>query len=192
MKPELILFLCLQWNFPACCAVIKLAPALATGNTVVLKPAEQTPLSAIHIAALCKEVTHNSVFNSEKYRIWYEYPVSKVLRCYHFFQAGFPSGVVNIVPGYGPTAGAALSEHMDVDKVAFTGSTEVRIYFLTISCNMSSKMYRRTIHYLWVLRNIRKIYIDGSSEKESIPLILGQDFSWRWYEVGSFCQYFGW
>ena len=65
MKPELILFLCLQWNFPACCAVIKLAPALATGNTVVLKPAEQTPLSAIHIAALCKEVTHNSVLNSE-------------------------------------------------------------------------------------------------------------------------------
>ena len=142
MKPELILFLCLQWNFPACCAVIKLAPALATGNTVVLKPAEQTPLSAIHIAALCKEVTHNSVFNSEKYRIWYEYPVSKVLRCYHFFQAGFPPGVVNIVPGYGPTAGAALSEHMDVDKVAFTGSTEVRIYFLTTSCNMSSKIRR--------------------------------------------------
>jgi len=72
----------------------KLAPALAMGNTVVLKPAEQTPLTALYVASLIKE-------------------------------AGFPPGVVNIVPGYGETAGAAISHHPHVDKVAFTGSTEV-------------------------------------------------------------------
>ena len=72
----------------------KLGPALATGNTVVMKPAEQTPLTALYVADLIKE-------------------------------AGFPAGVVNIVPGYGPTAGAAIASHKDVDKVAFTGSTEV-------------------------------------------------------------------
>ncbi|GAC56510.1 putative aldehyde dehydrogenase [Gordonia hirsuta DSM 44140 = NBRC 16056] len=81
------------WNFPILMATWKLAPALAAGNTVILKPAEQTPLSAL----LLGEV---------------------------FEEAGFPPGVVNIVPGFGD-AGAALSAHMDVDKVAFTGSTEV-------------------------------------------------------------------
>src|SRR6266852_6166959 len=72
----------------------KLAPALASGCTVVLKPAEQTPLSALRLGELIME-------------------------------AGFPDGVVNIVPGYGETAGAALAAHPDVDKIAFTGSTEV-------------------------------------------------------------------
>jgi aldehyde dehydrogenase (NAD+) len=72
----------------------KLAPALATGNTIVMKPAEQTPLTALRVGELILE-------------------------------AGFPEGVVNILPGYGPTAGAAIANHMDVDKVAFTGSTEV-------------------------------------------------------------------
>ncbi|WP_132992113.1 aldehyde dehydrogenase family protein [Gordonia zhaorongruii] len=81
------------WNFPILMTTWKLAPALAAGNTVVLKPAEQTPLSALMLGEL-------------------------------FEEAGFPPGVVNIVPGYGD-AGAALSAHMDVDKVAFTGSTEV-------------------------------------------------------------------
>lgn len=84
----------IPWNYPIMMVAWKLAPALACGNTVVLKPAEQTPLSALYCASLLKE-------------------------------AGFPPGVVNIVPGYGPTAGAAISEHMDVDKVCFTGSTEV-------------------------------------------------------------------
>ncbi len=74
----------------------KLGPALATGNTVVMKPAEQTPLTALYVAELVKE-------------------------------AGFPAGVVNVVPGYGPTAGAAIAGHHDVDKVAFTGSTEVGV-----------------------------------------------------------------
>ena len=84
----------IPWNFPLLMAAWKLGPALATGCTVVLKPAEQTPLSALRLGELITE-------------------------------AGFPEGVVNIVPGYGETAGAALAAHMDVDKVAFTGSTEV-------------------------------------------------------------------
>src|SRR5580698_7470079 len=84
----------IPWNFPMLMLAWKLAPALATGNTVVMKPAEQTPLSALRIGELIVE-------------------------------AGFPEGVVNILPGFGPTAGAAIARHMDVDKVAFTGSTEV-------------------------------------------------------------------
>ncbi|XP_074015846.1 aldehyde dehydrogenase, mitochondrial isoform X1 [Numenius arquata] len=84
----------IPWNFPLLMQAWKLGPALATGNVVVMKVAEQTPLSALYVANLIKE-------------------------------AGFPPGVVNIIPGYGPTAGAAISSHMDVDKVAFTGSTEV-------------------------------------------------------------------
>jgi phenylacetaldehyde dehydrogenase len=82
------------WNFPLLMAAWKVAPALATGNTVVLKPAEQTPLTALRLAELIAE-------------------------------AGVPDGVVNVVPGFGETAGAALAAHHDVDKVAFTGSTEV-------------------------------------------------------------------
>jgi phenylacetaldehyde dehydrogenase len=84
----------IPWNFPLLMAAWKLGPALAAGCTVVLKPAEQTPLSALRLGELIME-------------------------------AGFPEGVVNIVPGYGETAGAALAAHPDVDKIAFTGSTEV-------------------------------------------------------------------
>ncbi|MBZ5573959.1 MAG: aldehyde dehydrogenase family protein [Acidobacteriia bacterium] len=84
----------IPWNFPLLMAAWKLGPALATGNTVVLKPAEQTPLTALRLGELIQE-------------------------------AGIPDGVVNIVPGYGETAGAALAAHPGVDKVAFTGSTEV-------------------------------------------------------------------
>jgi phenylacetaldehyde dehydrogenase len=84
----------IPWNFPLLMAAWKLGPALACGCTVVLKPAEQTPLSALRLGELVME-------------------------------AGFPEGVVNIVPGYGETAGAALAAHPDVDKIAFTGSTEV-------------------------------------------------------------------
>ncbi len=84
----------IPWNFPLLMAAWKLGPALATGCTIVLKPAEQTPLSALLLAELIME-------------------------------AGIPEGVVNVVPGYGETAGAALASHPDVDKVAFTGSTEV-------------------------------------------------------------------
>ncbi len=84
----------IPWNFPLLMAAWKLAPALAAGNTVVLKPAEQTPVGAMELAKLIQE-------------------------------AGFPEGVVNIVPGFGETAGAALAAHPGIDKVAFTGSTEV-------------------------------------------------------------------
>ena len=83
----------IPWNFPLLMAAWKVAPALATGNTLVLKPAEQTPLTALLLGQIMVE-------------------------------AGVPAGVVNIVTGYGD-AGAALSGHEDVDKVAFTGSTEV-------------------------------------------------------------------
>ena len=84
----------IPWNFPLLMAAWKLAPALAAGCTVVLKAAEQTPLSALRLAELVLE-------------------------------AGFPPGVVNILAGFGETAGAALAAHDLVDKVAFTGSTEV-------------------------------------------------------------------
>jgi aldehyde dehydrogenase (NAD+) len=84
----------IPWNFPLLMMAWKLGPALACGCTVILKPAEQTPLSALRVGELAIE-------------------------------AGFPPGVINIIPGYGETAGAAISRHMDIDKVAFTGSTEV-------------------------------------------------------------------
>jgi len=84
----------IPWNIPLVMACWKLAPALAAGCTVVLKPAEQTPLSALRLGELIME-------------------------------AGFPRGVINIVPGFGETCGAALAAHPGVDKIAFTGSTEV-------------------------------------------------------------------
>jgi len=84
----------IAWNFPFLLASWKVGPALAAGCTIVLKPAEETPLSALYLAKLVDE-------------------------------AGFPNGVINVVPGFGDTAGAALSSHPDVDKITFTGSTEV-------------------------------------------------------------------
>jgi acyl-CoA reductase-like NAD-dependent aldehyde dehydrogenase len=87
------------WNFPLLMASWKLGPALATGNSVILKPAEQSPLSSLRIAELAAE-------------------------------AGLPDGVLNVLPGFGETAGQALGCHMDVDMIAFTGSTEVGKYFL--------------------------------------------------------------
>jgi acyl-CoA reductase-like NAD-dependent aldehyde dehydrogenase len=87
------------WNYPLIITAWKAAPALATGNSVVLKPAEQSPLTALMLARLAAE-------------------------------AGVPEGVFNVVPGYGPTAGAALGRHRDVGKLTFTGSTEVGKAFL--------------------------------------------------------------
>lgn len=84
----------IPWNYPILMLIWKWAPALAAGCTILLKPAEQTPLTALALAALSRE-------------------------------AGFPKGVVNVLPGYGPTAGAAICLHNDVRKVAFTGSTEI-------------------------------------------------------------------
>jgi acyl-CoA reductase-like NAD-dependent aldehyde dehydrogenase len=84
----------LPWNYPVLMVIFKWAPVLATGCTSIVKPAEQTPLTALYVCSLAKE-------------------------------AGIPAGVLNVVPGYGPTAGAAISSHPDIKKVAFTGSTEV-------------------------------------------------------------------
>ena len=84
----------IPWNFPLIMAAWKVAPALACGNTIVLKPAEETPLTALRLGELCQE-------------------------------AGIPDGVVNVVSGFGDEAGQALAQHPDVDKISFTGSTEV-------------------------------------------------------------------
>ncbi|CAL5400310.1 unnamed protein product [Camellia sinensis] len=84
----------IPWNFPSSLFFMKVAPALAAGCTMIVKPAEQTPLSALRYAHLAK-------------------------------LAGIPDGVINVVTGFGPTAGAAIASHMDIDKISFTGSTEV-------------------------------------------------------------------
>ncbi|PIA65087.1 hypothetical protein AQUCO_00100518v1 [Aquilegia coerulea] len=84
----------IPWNFPSMMFFMKVSPSLAAGCTMIVKPAEQTPLSALFYAHLAK-------------------------------QAGIPDGVINVVTGFGPKAGAALSSHMDVDKISFTGSTDV-------------------------------------------------------------------
>ena len=99
----------IPWNFPLLMAAWKLGPALAAGCTIVLKPAEQTPLSALLLGELMCE-------------------------------AGLPDGVVNIVTGYGETAGAALAAHPDVDKVAFTGSTEVAKLILNAAAGNMKKV----------------------------------------------------
>lgn len=98
----------IPWNFPLAMCAWKLGPALACGNTVVIKAAEQTPLSILYLANLIKE-------------------------------AGFPPGVVNVLNGYGKTAGVAIASHLDIDKIAFTGSTATgRQIMKTASVNMKN------------------------------------------------------
>src|SRR5207253_6477720 len=96
------------WNFPLLMAGWKIGPALATGNSVVLKPAEQSPLTALRLAELAVE-------------------------------AGVPEGVLQVIPGFGETAGQAIGRHMDVDLVAFTGSSEVGKLFLRYSGESNMK-----------------------------------------------------
>ncbi|XP_057480047.1 benzaldehyde dehydrogenase, mitochondrial-like [Actinidia eriantha] len=98
----------IPWNFPLVMFAWKVGPALACGNTIVLKTAEQTPLTALY--------------------------VSKLL-----YEAGLPPGVINIVSGFGPTAGAALASHMDVDKLAFTGSTNTGKIVLELAAKSNLK-----------------------------------------------------
>ncbi|CAH1437692.1 unnamed protein product [Lactuca virosa] len=98
----------IPWNFPLLMYAWKVGPALACGNTIVLKTAEQTPLSALYVSKL-------------------------------FHEAGLPPGVLNIVSGYGPSAGAALASHMDVDKLAFTGSTETGKIVLGLAAKSNLK-----------------------------------------------------
>lgn len=99
----------IPWNFPLMMAAWKIAPALATGCTVVLKPAEQTPLSALYLAQLAAE-------------------------------AGFPEGVINVVPGFGETAGDALVKHPHVNKIAFTGSTAVGKYIMKTAADTMKRV----------------------------------------------------
>lgn len=98
----------IPWNYPLLMAAWKIAPAIACGCTVVLKPSEWTPLSALVLADICRE-------------------------------AGVPAGVINVVPGFGETAGAALSRHPDVDKLAFTGSIETARHLLRASADSNLK-----------------------------------------------------
>ncbi|ESW24811.1 hypothetical protein PHAVU_004G162200 [Phaseolus vulgaris] len=98
----------IPWNFPTTMFVAKVSPSLAAGCTMVLKPAEQTPLSALFYAHLSK-------------------------------LAGIPDGVLNVVPGFGLTAGAAICSHMDIDKVSFTGSTEVGREVMRAAANSNLK-----------------------------------------------------
>jgi acyl-CoA reductase-like NAD-dependent aldehyde dehydrogenase len=100
--------LVVPWNYPLLMPAWKLAPALATGNSVVLKPAEQSSVVALALAQLGVE-------------------------------AGLPDGVLNVLPGLGETAGQAIGRHMDVDKVAFTGSSEVGKYFLVYAGESNMK-----------------------------------------------------
>jgi acyl-CoA reductase-like NAD-dependent aldehyde dehydrogenase len=107
-EPIGVVGLVLPWNFPLLMAAWKLAPALAAGCSAVLKPAEQTPLTALRLGELAIE-------------------------------AGLPPGVLNVIPGFGETAGQAIGRHMDIDAVSFTGSTEVGAYFLKYSSESNLK-----------------------------------------------------
>src|SRR4051794_23763563 len=107
-EPAGVVAAVVPWNFPLLMASWKVGPALAAGNSVVLKPAEQSPLTAIRLAELAAE-------------------------------AGVPAGGLQVVPGLGETAGQALGRHMDVDLIAFTGSTEVGKYFLRYSGESNMK-----------------------------------------------------
>jgi acyl-CoA reductase-like NAD-dependent aldehyde dehydrogenase len=107
-EPAGVVACVVPWNFPLLMACWKISPALAAGNSVILKPAEQSPLTAIRLAELAAE-------------------------------AGIPEGVFNVLPGFGETAGQALGRHMDVDVIAFTGSTEVGKYFLKYSGESNMK-----------------------------------------------------
>jgi aldehyde dehydrogenase (NAD+)/gamma-glutamyl-gamma-aminobutyraldehyde dehydrogenase len=107
-EPVGVVGLVVPWNFPLLMAAWKMAPALAAGCSVIVKPAEQTPLTAIRLAQLAED-------------------------------AGVPPGVINILPGFGETAGEALGRHSDVDVMSFTGSTEVGGYFLKYSSESNLK-----------------------------------------------------
>lgn len=129
-EPVGVVGMIIPWNFPLVLQAVKMAPALATGNTLILKPAEQTPLSALRIGELILE-------------------------------AGFPPGVVNILPGYGATVGGAIAKHMDIDKVTFTGSVEVGRQILSASAR--SNLKRVTYHLSGKSPNI--VFADADMEQ---------------------------
>jgi len=127
----------IPWNFPLIMAAWKIAPALAFGNTVVLKPAEQTPLTALRLAELCLE-------------------------------AGVPEGVVNVVTGFGEEAGAPLAAHDDVDKITFTGSTEIGRKILEAS---AGNLKRTTLELGGKSPNI--VFADANLKRASKGSMLG-------------------
>jgi acyl-CoA reductase-like NAD-dependent aldehyde dehydrogenase len=131
----------IPWNFPLLMAAWKLAPALACGNTVILKPAEQTPLTALRLGELLLE-------------------------------AGVPEGVVNILPGFGETAGAAIAEHAGIDKVAFTGSTEVGRLILKAS---SGNLKRVSLELGGKSPNI--VFADADQEAATVGALMGIFFN---------------
>ncbi|OAL30500.1 hypothetical protein AYO20_08719 [Fonsecaea nubica] len=131
----------IPWNFPLMMFIWKIAPALATGNTVVIKSAESTPLSALKMCELIRE-------------------------------AGFPAGTVNLVSGFGPTVGAAIANHMDVDKVAFTGSTATGRVIMKAAA--SSNLKKVTLELGGKSPNI--IFPDADLEKAVDWSVLGIDF----------------
>jgi acyl-CoA reductase-like NAD-dependent aldehyde dehydrogenase len=126
----------IPWNFPLYLAAYKLGPALATGNSVVLKPADQTPLTALRVAELARE-------------------------------AGLPDGVLNVIPGLGTTAGAALGLHPDVDCIAFTGSPAVARHFMRYSADS----------------NLKRVQIEGGGKSPHIVLADADDLDRIAYEA---------
>ena len=137
----------IPWNFPLLMAVERLAPALACGNTVILKPAEQTPLSALWLGELLLE-------------------------------AGVPPGVVNVLPGFGKTAGAAIAAHMGVDKVTFTGSTATGREVLKAS---AGNMKRVTMELGGKSPNI--VFADADMEAAARGMFMG-----IFYNQGQTCS----
>ena len=131
----------IPWNFPLMMATWKIAPALACGNTVVLKPAEQTPLTALRLAELLLE-------------------------------AGVPDGVVNVLPGFGETAGAAIASHPGVDKVAFTGSTEVGKLILKAS---AGNLKRVSLELGGKSPNI--VFADADQDAATVGALMGIFFN---------------
>lgn len=108
LEPVGVVGLITAWNFPLLLIANKIAPAVAAGNTVVLKTSEKAPLTGLYFASLCKKV-------------------------------GFPPGVVNIISGFGPTAGDAIAKHNDIDLISFTGSTAVGKYIQRAAGESNSK-----------------------------------------------------
>jgi gamma-glutamyl-gamma-aminobutyraldehyde dehydrogenase len=136
------------WNFPLDLAVWKVAPALAVGNSVVLKPAEQAPLSSLRLAELAVE-------------------------------AGVPPGVLNVVPGFGPTAGARLGLHPDVDVLAFTGSTQTGKRFLRYAADSNLKQ-------VWLEcggKSPNVVFADADLEQAAEMAIFG-----AFYNQGAVCS----
>ncbi|KOM28287.1 hypothetical protein LR48_Vigan511s011000, partial [Vigna angularis] len=140
----------IPWNFPLLMFAWKVGPALACGNTIVLKTAEQTPLSALYVAKL-------------------------------FLEAGLPPGVLNVISGFGPTAGAALASHMEVDKLAFTGSTDTGKVVLELAAKSNLKpvtLELGTMLLCWVTNICKRVYDEfvEKAKARALKRVVGDPF----------------